>query len=168
MKPHLRLCQSSYGQAEGRVQINKTRRVKQKRTKRTCSPRERRRTTGTLCPPPSRSQGSIPRQNSQKPHKLPPRLDGRVNQDTQRKTRFQGHEEGLEGHTYTVGSQQSERFMLTTKALSNHVGRTLKNGGDNLKLTPSRFACILPDTPHMLLHDFLAVLSLLERLLLRP
>ena len=65
-----------------------------------------------------------------KPNKPPPRPDGSHRQEVQRRSRFQGHEEGLEGHTYTLGPQQSERFMVTTKALSNYVGRTFKNGGD--------------------------------------
>ena len=76
----------------------------------------------------SKVKQALPRR--QKLHKPTSRSDGSTRQDTQRRTRFQGHEEGLEDHTYTLGPQQSERFMVTTKALSNHVGRTFKNGGD--------------------------------------
>ena len=76
---------------------------------------------------PKPKQAPPRRQKSNKP---PQRSDGNPRQDVQRRTRCQGHKEGLEGHTYTLGPQQSERFMTTTKALSNYVGWTFKNGGD--------------------------------------
>ena len=53
-----------------------------------------------------------------------------MHNETKRNSRFLGLEDGLESHTYTLGYQQTENFMNTTKAVSNHVVKTYKNKGD--------------------------------------
>ena len=73
-----------------------------------------------------------PRKNPRSPNKSPPTAPtaGQAHDSRRRKPRFLGFESGIEEHTYIIGNNQSERFILTTKAISNHVRRTYKNGGD--------------------------------------
>ena len=52
------------------------------------------------------------------------------NQQKRRYDKFTGLEDALGDYTYTLGHIQAENFATTTKAISNYVGKTYKNGGD--------------------------------------
>ena len=69
--------------------------------------------------------------NSRATNKFPPApTAGQADDPRRRKPRFLGSESGIEEHIYTLGNNQSEKFISTTNAISNHVGKTYKNGGD--------------------------------------
>ena len=70
-------------------------------------------------PKPRTSQGRNPRQVN-KPSPAP--TAGQAQDPRRRKSRFLGLETGLEEYTYTLGNNQSEKFITTTKVISNHVG----------------------------------------------
>ena len=67
-----------------------------------------------------------------------------------RKQRFLGPESEIEEHTYTLGNNQRERFVATTKAISNHVGRTYKNGGDVKRSIDQLRGTIIPPPADLL------------------
>ena len=70
-------------------------------------------------PKPRTSQGK----NTRSPNKFPTAsIAGQAQDPRRRKSRFLGSESGIEEYTYTLGNNQSEKFITTIKAISNHVG----------------------------------------------
>ena len=93
-------------------------------------------------PKPRTTQGSYPRATNKFP---PASIAGQAHDPRRRKPRFLGSESGIEEYTYTLGNNQSEKFISTRKAISNHVGRTYKNGGDvKRSVDQLRIITILP------------------------
>ena len=46
------------------------------------------------------------------------------------RSKFNGTEEALRGHTYTLAPNRTEVWTRTTREIADYVGRTYKNGGD--------------------------------------
>ena len=71
------------------------------------------------------------------------------NQKKRRQDKFTGLEDALGDYTYTLGHLQAENFATTTKAISNYVGKTYKNGGDVKRSIDQLRTIDIPQPTHL-------------------